>query len=204
MRIAIVIATIVAVTALAGCASMGDEQLMKPSPNVQAVQGPVEMAVLAQARLEPKSGSTVDGLARFAIDRGVVSMDLTLSGLTEGPHAVHLDENGDCLGMDAMSTGPHWNPLNAPHGRFDMPPYHLGDVGNVRADAEGRASLVFATDEWSVGTGKSNDIVGRALVIEERRDDFVTQPDGNSGKHLACGAIELTAGAPAVSALRLR
>jgi Cu-Zn family superoxide dismutase len=85
------------------------------------------------------------------------------------------------------------------HGRYDTPPFHLGDIGNVRADSEGRASLVFATDEWSVASGKNTDIVGRAIVIEERRDDFVTQPDGNSGKHIACGAIEVTAGAPATA-----
>jgi Cu-Zn family superoxide dismutase len=197
MRIA---AAVIAVAGLAACARMGDEQLMKPTPNVQAVQGPIEMAVLAQARLEPKSGSTVEGLARFAVDRGIVSMDLTLSGLSEGLHAIHLDENGDCLAMDATSTGPHWNPMGSPaHGRYDTPPFHLGDIGNVRADSEGRASLVFATDEWSVASGKNTDIIGRAIVVEERRDDFVTQPDGNSGKHIACGTIEMTAGAPATA-----
>jgi superoxide dismutase, Cu-Zn family len=184
----------------AACSHLGDEELMKPKAAVQTVQGQVEMATLAQAHLAGLNGSDITGLARFVVDRGVVTMDLTLANVPEGVHAIHLDENGDCAG-DGSVVGPHWNPSHAPaHGRFDAPPFHLGDVGNVRADSSGQASLVFATEEWSIGTGEPNDIVGRAITIEEGKDDFLTQPDGHSGRHIACGSIQLTAAPPAVSA----
>ncbi|MBE0695036.1 MAG: superoxide dismutase family protein, partial [Aquamicrobium sp.] len=34
------------------------------------------------------------------------------------------------------------------------------------------------------------DIVGRALMIHARADDYETQPSGDAGDRLACGVIE--------------
>jgi Cu-Zn family superoxide dismutase len=193
-------AMFIAATALAGCTRIGDEQLMKSGPAIETAQGPVQMAVLAQAAIEGKSGANVSGLARFSVDHGMVTMDLKITGVPEGIHAVHLAENGDCSAMDASSTGEHWNPMHAAHGRFDTPPFHLGDVGDMHADEHGVATLVFVTEQWSIGSGMINDIVGRAVVIEQEKDDFKTQPDGASGHHIGCGAIEVTAGGPATTA----
>jgi superoxide dismutase, Cu-Zn family len=186
---------IAASTLFAACTRLGDEQLRR-GPTVQNAQGTVEMAVLAQATLEGKSGENVSGLARFSVDHGVVTMDLSLTGVPPGIHAVHLAENGDCSAMDASTTGEHWNPTRAAHGRFDTPPYHLGDIGDLHSGDNGVASLVFATEEWSIGTGMINDVIGRAVLIEHDKDDFRTQPDGASGAHIGCGRIEATAGMP--------
>lgn len=176
---------------LAACSHMGDEQLMKDTPTVVTVRGAVEMTVLAMAKISGKNG--VGGQATFAVDHGVVTMDLVLTGLPEGAHAVHLHESGDCASLEPASLDGHWNPTNARHGRFDTPPFHLGDVGNVFADGSGRATFVFATEEWSIGTGLPNDVVSHAVVVDEGKDDFLTQPDGGSGRHLGCGRIEMTA-----------
>ena len=35
-----------------------------------------------------------------------------------------------------------------------------------------------------------SDILGRSLIIHENRDDFTTQPAGDSGTKIACGVIE--------------
>lgn len=39
-----------------------------------------------------------------------------------------------------------------------------------------------------------SDIVGRSLIIHENRDDFTTQPAGDSGKKIACGVISVYVG----------
>jgi Cu-Zn family superoxide dismutase len=48
----------------------------------------------------------------------------------------------------------------------------------------GRAFLVFLTNRFKV-----RDVVGRTVVIHAGRDDFTTQPSGDSGKKIACGVI---------------
>jgi len=68
-------------------------------------------------------------------------------------------------------------------------PFHHGDIGNLKADANGKATLSFSTDLWTVGDGKPSDIVGKAVVVHLKEDDFKTQPSGNAGGRVACGVI---------------
>lgn len=48
----------------------------------------------------------------------------------------------------------------------------------------GGAYMNVATDRISV-----KDIIGRAVVIHSMPDDFTSQPSGNAGNKIACGAI---------------
>ena len=41
----------------------------------------------------------------------------------------------------------------------------------------------------SLTEGAANNVIGRALVVHRDRDDFTTQPAGNSGPRIACGII---------------
>ena len=34
-----------------------------------------------------------------------------------------------------------------------------------------------------------NDIIGRTIIIHEKKDDLTSQPSGNAGKMIACGEI---------------
>jgi Cu-Zn family superoxide dismutase len=181
---------------LMGCATAGtkEEELVRPATEQAAApqQGPgagkpgakpVEMPVTAEVRVDPAGKGKVTGGGRFAVERGVVTMDLVFANVPPGPHAVALAEN---------CKGGHWNPTNAQHGRFDSSPFHLGDVGNFFANDDGKGSITFTTELWSVGTGLSNDVVDQYVVVREQRDDFASQPDGNSGEVLGCGRIELS------------
>jgi Cu-Zn family superoxide dismutase len=38
-------------------------------------------------------------------------------------------------------------------------------------------------------SGKDS-IVGKAIIVHEKVDDFKTQPTGNAGTRVACGVIE--------------
>jgi Cu-Zn family superoxide dismutase len=144
----------------------------------------------ARAKLEPRSGSEVKGTAEFTEQGGKVTMTLRVSGLTPGEHAFHLHEKGDCSAPDATSAGGHWNPTGEGHGKWGTHPFHRGDVANLVADASGNATLTFTTELWSVGGDPSRDVVGHALVIHAKPDDFTTQPTGNAGGRVACGVIQ--------------
>ena len=144
----------------------------------------------AKAMIEARSGSAVSGVAAFSMHDGRVTLELKLGGLTPGSHAVHLHEVGDCSAPDGKSAGGHWNPSHAAHGKWDDEPFHLGDIGNVEAGADGRAQLSLTTANWSIGTGAANDIVGTAIIVHEKEDDFMTQPTGGAGGRVGCGVVQ--------------
>jgi Cu-Zn family superoxide dismutase len=43
--------------------------------------------------------------------------------------------------------------------------------------------------EVSLQSGQTNDILGKALVMHAKPDDYKTQPSGNSGDRIACGVV---------------
>lgn len=141
--------------------------------------------------LEPKSDSNVKGEVSFTEENGTVSMNAILSGLTPGEHAIHIHEKADCSSADGKSTGGHWNPTFAPHGKWGSTEgYHRGDIGNFTADAEGNATVEFSTDEWCLGCGdETKNLIGKGVIVHQGEDDFVTQPTGNAGGRISCAGI---------------
>ncbi len=142
--------------------------------------------------LEPKSDSDLSGTATFTQSNGQVHLKATINGLSEGEHAIHIHETGDCSSADGKSAGGHWNPTNEPHGKWGSSDgYHKGDIGNFTVDANGIGQVDFSTDEWCIGCNDpQKDIVGKALIIHDGVDDFTSQPSGAAGTRVGCGVIE--------------
>ncbi|MDN3723717.1 superoxide dismutase family protein [Aequorivita sp. SDUM287046] len=141
--------------------------------------------------MESKSGSAVQGEAYFSEENGVVTFEAKFSGLKPGTHAIHLHEKADCSAADATSAGGHWNPTHAKHGKWgDAEGYHKGDIGNFEVADDGSGRISMKTDEWCIGCGDENkDILGKAVIVHEGKDDFTTQPTGDAGGRLSCGGI---------------
>ena len=152
--------------------------------------GDAAAAATATARIEPTSGSGVSGTATFTVQDGQVTLALKLENCPPGEHAFHIHETGDCSAADGTSAGGHWNPGGDDHGQWGQTPFHLGDIGNLTVGDDGTGSMVLTTDSWSIGTGASDDIVGRAVIVHASEDDFQTQPTGAAGGRIACGVIE--------------
>ena len=64
---------------------------------------------------------------------------------------------------------------------------HIGDLGNIRADASGIAK--FSQVDHAARLDGPNSIIGHAVIIHADPDDYKTQPAGNAGKRVACGVI---------------
>ena len=141
--------------------------------------------------LDSKSNSNATGNVVFVEEKGTVTMTAILSGLSEGEHAIHLHEKADCSSADGTSTGGHWNPTGQPHGKWGVAEgYHKGDIGNFIANADGNGTITFSTDEWCIGCGdKTKDILSKAVIVHQGKDDFVTQPTGAAGGRVSCGGI---------------
>ena len=145
----------------------------------------------AVATLEPRSDSTVKGKVVFTQHGDKVTMKVLVNGLTPGTHAIHLHEKGDCSAPDATSAGGHWNPSSENHGKWGHTPFHHGDIGNLVADDKGKAEFSVESELWTIGDGKPSDVVGHAVIVHAKEDDFTTQPTGNAGGRVACGVIQL-------------
>jgi Cu-Zn family superoxide dismutase len=118
-------------------------------------------------------------------------MVANLKGLEPGVHAIHLHENGDCSATDATSAGGHWNPNTKEHGDWNEGMNHMGDIGNLDADADGNVSYIFSTDKWCLDCDDSNkNIKGKGVIVHAKADDFTSQPSGAAGARVACGVIE--------------
>ena len=140
----------------------------------------------AAAQLEPKSGSQVTGMVTFTKVGDEIQVVADIQNLKPGKHGFHIHEKGDCSAADAASAGAHFNPTQKHHGGPMNLDHHTGDLGNLEADASGKAHL-----DWKGKlsfTGKDS-IIGRSVVVHEKEDDLKTDPSGNSGARIGCGAI---------------
>ncbi len=137
--------------------------------------------------LTPTEGNNVKGTVTFTKENNGIKIVAEIEGLTPGKHGIHIHEFGDCSTKDGNSAGGHFNPLDKPHGGPFSKDRHVGDLGNITADQNGKANLVIL--DRIISFEGVNSIIGRALIVHEKEDDFKTQPTGDAGKRLACGVI---------------
>lgn len=146
----------------------------------------------AAVKLSPTQGNTANGALKLtATGRGV-----KLSGMVQGLNpdsefGFHFHEKGDCSAPDATSAGAHFNPTHQDHGNPQAQPHHAGDMLNAKSDAQGVAEIDIDNPDVSLQPGQPNDIIGKALIVHAKPDDYTTQPSGNSGDRIACGVIAI-------------
>ncbi|MCF7222867.1 superoxide dismutase family protein [Lysobacter sp. TLK-CK17T] len=176
-------------TAIAACTTSTPRPAPAPTPEPPK---PVSTAQAAEVILTAASASLVSGkLAVRPVPDGV-RLTGEIGGLSPGPHAIHIHENGDCSAVDASSAGGHFSPGSNPHGRVGQGPHHGGDMDNIHADGEGVAQVDVGAVGVTLGGGAVNDVAGRAVIVHGAADDYVSQPAGNAGKRVACGIIRIT------------
>jgi Cu-Zn family superoxide dismutase len=90
------------------------------------------------------------------------------------------------------SAGTHFNPREKEHGLRNPQGPHAGDLPNLKVGPAGVGSLYTTNDRITLRRGPENSLFdgdGSAIVIQENRDDQMTDPTGNSGARIACGVI---------------
>lgn len=144
-------------------------------------------------------GKKIKGTVLFTEDGGVVHIDIHLEGLKKSAkHGFHVHEAGD-LSDHCESMCAHFNPYGKTHGCPGTKNRHVGDLGNLVTDANGRA-VYRMTDDLIKLRGTKANIIGRGLIIHADEDDCgqgghaTSLTTGNSGKRIACAVIGYAAG----------
>lgn len=183
----------------AGCADDAPAEAPADAPAPVAADDPETV----EALVSPIGDGTVEGRVVFTALDDALEIRYALDGLGAGPHGFHVHRIGDC-GPDSTGTpggaaGPHFNPLESPHGAPDADPAdrHAGDLGNIQAGPDGRAEGVVVDSVLSLDGPTS--VMGRALVVHGGEDDLASQPSGDAGARVGCGVIR-PASAPDTSA----
>jgi Cu-Zn family superoxide dismutase len=136
------------------------------------------MAMVMGDNLAPKLRGTV----WFADTPAGVWVEASITGLPQnetGFYGFHVHEAGSCQPPEFDSAMGHYNPTGTKH------PMHAGDMPPLLATKAHSAWLSFVTTRFTV-----RDIIGRSVIIHDQRDDFMSQPSGDSGKRIGCGVIK--------------
>lgn len=152
---------------------------------VSVAQPQTAKAVLVNAKGEQVGTATLEQMADG------VKITLKVSGLAPGTHAFHIHAVGRCDPPDFKSAGGHFNPFGKKHGVKNPEGAHAGDLPNLEVGPDGTGKAEVIAKDVTLGV-RPNSLFqpgGTALVIHADPDDNVTDPAGNAGARIACGAI---------------
>jgi Cu-Zn family superoxide dismutase len=163
-----------------GCKGEADKPQVFMEPEAAAFQKAV-------AVIHPLNESGVTGIVYFNQVQNGIEIIANIDGLEPGKHGFHIHEYGDLRAGDGTSAGGHFNPYDMPHGAPDASVRHAGDLGNIVAIADTTAYFKWV-DTLISFTGESS-VIGRAVIIHQDEDDFLTPPAGNAGRRIGAGVI---------------
>lgn len=130
------------------------------------------------------AGATVGSAVLRDADDGVL-LRVELEGQKSGWNGVHVHATGDCSDHadHFQKAGGHLNDDDT-HGFLSKDGPHKGDFPNIWIGADGIGKAEFYNEDLDM-----DEALGRALMIHEGPDDYMTDPAGASGARIACGVI---------------
>lgn len=143
----------------------------------------------ATAVIHPTKGNRTKGIVHFTQEPSGVRITAEIENMAPGEHGFHIHEFGDCGCDGAVCAGAHFNPTKMPHAGPENPKRHVGDLGNIIANQSGSGSYSFLDSHLALNGPYS--IIGRTVIIHEKKDDLTSQPTGDAGARIGCGVIGL-------------
>lgn len=140
----------------------------------------------------------IKGVITLTETNNVCEIQVKVSGLTPGKHGFHIHNKGD-LTDGCTSLCSHFNPYNKPHGGLSGKERHVGDLGNITADAHGNVDETIFNKTIKLNGPLS--VIGRSFIIHADEDDLglynghnpkkraESLKTGNAGKRISCGVI---------------
>ncbi|MEW9697917.1 superoxide dismutase family protein [Paenibacillus sp. SI8] len=179
--IKIVVSSSIILIALNGCQTVKSMATLEAAP-----------PTLIEVPLIGTTGQPIGSARLTAVPDGV-RIEAQVSGLKPGLHGFHIHEKAICEAPGFDSAGAHFNPFQKQHGFNNPKGYHIGDLPNMLVDEQGNGRFDAITKSVVIQADKPNSLLkpgGTSVVIHEQEDDLKTDPSGNSGKRIACGAVK--------------
>jgi Cu-Zn family superoxide dismutase len=152
------------------------------------ITGTVELREIANAQAGHHDPTFDTGTRR-------VEITVSVSGLTPGAHGFHLHAIGKCE-PDFAAAGGHFDPGPSSNTDADANhPFHMGDLPNLVAGADGKATLTTSTTRVTLSAGPLSvfDADGTAIIVHGNPDQGKTgEPKSglSGGPRVACGVIQ--------------
>lgn len=133
----------------------------------------------------------VKGLIIMKDTKKGLQMKIDLQNIKEGYHGFHIHQYGNMLN-GCETLGGHYNPKNQVHGSLTSKIRHSGDLGNIKANSNNICKKTLYVKDLVI-----NELLGRSIVIHEKKDDLgeglneESKKTGNAGKRIGCGIIAL-------------
>jgi len=140
--------------------------------------------------LKTLDGTDAGSIKMIETTAGVL-LKIKLKALPPGVHGLQIHSIGKCEG-DFSSAGAIYNPLGARHGYLNDEGPMVGDLPNIYVGASGEAEVDILSPFVTLSKEAEETIFdadGTAFVVYEKADDYLTDPEGNAGSRIACGAI---------------
>lgn len=181
--------------ALQACSAVGidrwgadKEPAQRAAPSPDAALGSLGGPPWREAVFLDAAGGRAGSAAVLDATNGVL-VRVDLVGLTSGWHGVHIHMTGTCDDGAAgfKASGGHYDPANMEHGLENPNGFEAGDLPNVYAGPDGRATAEF----FKLGLSASSifDADGSAIIVHANPDDHKSQPIGGAGDRVACAAL---------------
>jgi Cu-Zn family superoxide dismutase len=185
-----------AATLILSVSFIGCTQEDAPKEDMAEMSAPEEMAAevmpamrTAVAHMSPTEGNEASGTVTFTEVEGGIRVVAHFENVPEGEHGFHIHEFGDCSAPDGTSAGGHFNPGGMKHSSPDSSMRHVGDLGNIAANADGIAEKEMVDSMLTFDGDHS--ILGKGVILHADADDLMTQPTGAAGARIACGVVEI-------------
>jgi Cu-Zn family superoxide dismutase len=158
-------------------------------------KAPAAKAPTASAEIKGEGISGTVSLTERKQGTGVVvAYVIRVKGLKPGQHGVHLHAVGKC-DPDFAAAGGHFDP--GPAGNPDPDanhPFHMGDIPNLEAGANGMAMLQGVTTRVTLSDGPLSlfDADGSAIIVHGNPDQGITgaaKSGVSGGPRVACGVF---------------
>lgn len=135
----------------------------------------------------------INGVVYLSEYDGKTTIYGKVTGLTPGKkHGFHIHESGDLTDGCATACA-HYNPYKKKHGGRKSGERHVGDLGNLLGDVNGKCRFLF--EDYLVKLSGNYSVIGRSMIIHEDEDDLGlgnhedSLTTGHAGKRVVCGII---------------
>jgi len=177
---------------LTGLIALPTSACAKPETGTDAAVAPDRADTEARATIIDAEGADI-GYARFEQTATGVLIYIEVSGITPGPHGLHLHDHAVCEpGEGFRSAMGHVGQSEGGHGFRNPNGPEAGDLPNLFVGADGKGQGEFFTKLVSFDGSEGFalfDEDGSSIVIHEHPDDHLTQPIGGAGGRIACGIL---------------